>query len=87
MPKKRKPKPYLVSLVLRGAEPLKIEGDSVLECLEQIKPEVVKSRGVLIAESEGKTSKKILNIQQIKRMAVNPTLRAIFAKTLTTYLA
>lgn len=76
---------YEVNLVMSGATH-KTYGDTVLECLEQLKPEVIKSRGILIAKKDGRESKMILQPMIIRKLLVNSTLRLIYDKRLSQYM-
>ena len=76
---------YHVLLDCRGVE-FKFHGDTILQCLEQIKPMVIKSTGILSVTKGGRTAKRVLRPMQIKRLWMSKTIRAMMAKQFETML-
>lgn len=66
-----------------GDKTYKATGGSVLECLEQLKPDMIKSRGVLTAWKGDRSSRIIVRPIVIKRMMVMPVMRDILNKRLS----
>jgi len=72
---------YIVILNLAGIE-YKAKSDTILEGLEMLKPELIKSRGILKIK-KGKLETEILMWPiQVKRLLINKTYREILQKRL-----
>lgn len=81
-----KPKEYSVTLDILGQK-YKADGDTIIEALDKIIiPTLVKGKGTLTAERDGKTFSIFLMPARIKSLLVNKVYRAILAKRLSVCL-
>lgn len=81
---KAKPAPEVkkkVSLSLVMAdESFKASGDAILECLDQIKPTMLKSKGVFIVRIGDLKSEKVMYPFEIKRLLSGSVSKVVFEK-------
>ena len=58
-------------------------GNTILECLNNLKFDLTKTAGVLTIKGQGKTAVHTMYPLHLKRLLVNKTYRAIMQKQLT----
>lgn len=75
-------KNFQVSLVFSPKEKFDVSGNSIIECLDQIKPSVLKSKGVFIVRSGSLKSEKVMYPFQIKRLLSGSVSKTIFEKNM-----
>ena len=74
------------SIVLNCGKLYEVSGETVLECLEKLTPEAVKTRSVLTFKKGTKSFIRNLVPIQMKRLMINPVFRQIIAKQVTIVL-
>lgn len=76
---------FAVSLVLVG-EKYEATGKTVTDCLNQIKPGLLKSKGIFTVMSEGKKSERVMFPFEMKRLLLGNVGKIVFDKHMTAAL-
>lgn len=76
---------FAVSLVLVG-EKYEASGKTVTECLNQIKPGLLKSKGIFTVMSDGKKSERVMFPFEMKRLLTGNVAKIVFDKHMTAAL-
>lgn len=78
-------KEFAVSLVLVDQK-YEATGKTVTECLNQIKPGLLKSKGIFIVTSDGKKSERVMFPFEMKRLLSGNVAKIVFDKHMTAAL-
>lgn len=81
IPKAEKKK-FEITLTFSPKEIFNATGDSVIECLDQIKPEYLKAKGVFIVRQGNLKSEKVMYPFQIKRLLSGSVSKTLFEKNM-----
>ena len=86
------PIPLVRAILQIGTETYTSTGETILEAINNLDtPEVIKAKGFIRAEADGKTSTKQLNIPALRRMFctsdnIRGYVRSVVSKHLTNFL-
>ena len=76
---------YSVSLSILGKE-TKLQGNSLVEIFDLIKPEVVKGKAIMTIKKGNLKAEHMFYPHQLKRLMVNKTMKQIWEKRLNLML-
>ena len=82
---RKKPKPYRLVLS-SGDKSYESEGETIVEAIQELRPDLIKTRAIISVEKEGKTSSVRLYPARVHRLLVNKTYQIILSKGLNATL-